>query len=169
MKWDAIGAIAELLGAIGVIASLVYLASQIRQSREQMTLNSRTVQASTQQKISENLNGIVMRATADSENARAIALGSADFAKLEGEDLMRFQLWAGGLLTAYENAYYQYRIGLLDENRWRLYHAQLISVLSPDRAGGPGIADYWRAYPLTTSPEFVALVEEILGEEGGDE
>ena len=36
MNWDAIGAIAELLGAIGVIASLVYLAGQIRQSREQM-------------------------------------------------------------------------------------------------------------------------------------
>jgi hypothetical protein len=32
MTWDAIGAIAELLGAMGVIASLVYLAGQIRQS-----------------------------------------------------------------------------------------------------------------------------------------
>jgi hypothetical protein len=32
MKWDAIGAIAELLGAIGVVASLVYLATQIRHS-----------------------------------------------------------------------------------------------------------------------------------------
>ncbi len=32
MNWDAIGAIAELLGAIGVIASLVYLAAQIRKS-----------------------------------------------------------------------------------------------------------------------------------------
>jgi hypothetical protein len=32
MNWDAIGAVAELLGAIGVIASLVYLAVQIRQS-----------------------------------------------------------------------------------------------------------------------------------------
>jgi len=36
MNWDAVGAIAELLGAIGVIASLVYLATQIRQSRDQM-------------------------------------------------------------------------------------------------------------------------------------
>ncbi len=34
MNWDAIGAIAELLGAVGVIASLVYLATQIRGSRE---------------------------------------------------------------------------------------------------------------------------------------
>lgn len=32
VNWEAIGAAAELLGAIGVIASLLYLATQIRQS-----------------------------------------------------------------------------------------------------------------------------------------
>ena len=32
MSWDAIGAVAELLAALGVIASLFYLALQIRQS-----------------------------------------------------------------------------------------------------------------------------------------
>ena len=93
------------------------------------------------------------------------ALSRADFAMLEGEDLMRFYLWAAGVLAAYENAYYQYRVGLLDEDRWRLYHGQLVSVLSPDRGVGPGIADYWRTGELTSSPEFVALVDEILGEE----
>ncbi len=41
MNWDAIGAIAELLGAVGVIGSLVYLATQIRQSREQTAENTR--------------------------------------------------------------------------------------------------------------------------------
>jgi len=32
MNWDAVGAIAELLGAIGVIGSLIYVASQVRAS-----------------------------------------------------------------------------------------------------------------------------------------
>jgi crotonobetainyl-CoA:carnitine CoA-transferase CaiB-like acyl-CoA transferase len=32
MSWNAIAAVAELLGAAGVIASLVYLASQVRSS-----------------------------------------------------------------------------------------------------------------------------------------
>jgi len=36
MDWDAIGAIAELAGAIGVIASLLYLATQIRQNSRQL-------------------------------------------------------------------------------------------------------------------------------------
>jgi len=42
MNWDAIGAIAESLGAVGVIASLVYLATKIRHSRQQMSGNTRT-------------------------------------------------------------------------------------------------------------------------------
>lgn len=45
MNWDAIGAIAELLAAIGVIVSLVYLASQIRHSREQMGQNTRAIES----------------------------------------------------------------------------------------------------------------------------
>ena len=32
MNWEAIATIAEIVGAVGVIASLIYLAAQIRQS-----------------------------------------------------------------------------------------------------------------------------------------
>jgi hypothetical protein len=32
MDWDALGGVAELLGAIGAIASLFYVASQIRRN-----------------------------------------------------------------------------------------------------------------------------------------
>jgi hypothetical protein len=45
VNWEAIGALAELLAAVGVIVSLVYLASQIRHSREQMRQNTRAVEA----------------------------------------------------------------------------------------------------------------------------
>ena len=34
MDWDAVGAIAEMFGAFGVIATLLYLATQIRQSKK---------------------------------------------------------------------------------------------------------------------------------------
>ena len=34
MNWDAIGATAELLGAVAVLATLVYLSLQIRQSNK---------------------------------------------------------------------------------------------------------------------------------------
>jgi len=31
VKWDAIGAIAEVLGAVAVVVSIIYLARQVRQ------------------------------------------------------------------------------------------------------------------------------------------
>ena len=42
MNWEAIGAVGEVLGALGVIATLSYLAVQIRQ-------NTRTVRSATHQ------------------------------------------------------------------------------------------------------------------------
>lgn len=36
MNWDAVGAIAESLGALAVIISLIYLAAQVRQTRIQL-------------------------------------------------------------------------------------------------------------------------------------
>lgn len=40
MNWDAIGAVAEVIGAAGVILSLIYLALQIRQSNGTDKLNA---------------------------------------------------------------------------------------------------------------------------------
>ena len=44
MNWDAIGAVGEILGALGVLASLIYLATQIRD-------NTRSLQAASLQSI----------------------------------------------------------------------------------------------------------------------
>lgn len=41
MNWDAVGAIAELTGAIGVIASLLYLAGQVRSSNRASLVNAK--------------------------------------------------------------------------------------------------------------------------------
>ena len=39
MNWDAIGAVGEILGALGVIVTLVYLSAQIRQSTRSSQAN----------------------------------------------------------------------------------------------------------------------------------
>ena len=44
MNWEALGAVGEFFGAIGVLASLVYLATQIRD-------NSRSLQAASLQSV----------------------------------------------------------------------------------------------------------------------
>ena len=58
----------------------------------------------------------------------------------------------------YENAHYQYRMGLLDEDRWRTHRSNLQTLL-----GMQGIRHWWATRSdLIESPEFEVLVSEML-------
>jgi len=48
MNWEAIGAIAELTGAVAVVASLVYFGIQIRVNTAQMADHSRSLRLAAQ-------------------------------------------------------------------------------------------------------------------------
>jgi hypothetical protein len=138
-----------------VIASLVYLATQIRHSREQM-------RAATNQQLHESIG----------ENATSVPppdmeltrLGNEGSQRLSEEDAYRYNLWALRMMMSLENAHYQYRVGMLAEDRWRPHDSTLRGFF-----GMPGFARWWNEQSIEMrsilSPEFVALVEEILAEE----
>ncbi len=101
MNWDAIGAIAELLGAIGVIASLVYLATQIRHSRDQMSQNTQAMRAGSYQSFFQNLDEVAARSSSGPEYAKAVRLGSADLDQLSEEEAFYYNNWIIGVLLAW--------------------------------------------------------------------
>jgi hypothetical protein len=88
--------------------------------------------------------------------------GSEDIGQLDEDELMRFGVFMFGVLTELDNAYYCYRAGLLEEGRWQQVRGQLKGTLQP-----PGAIRWWESNQMggVLSPEFVALVDEILGEE----
>ena len=49
---------------------------------------------------------------------------------------------------------------MLDDERWEVQRASLVMLFR-----GPGVVQWWRSRQQELSPEFVALVSEILGEE----
>jgi hypothetical protein len=163
MNWDAIGAVAESLGAVGVIASLVYLATQIRNSQEQMAQNTRALRAASYQQFRDEIFQAYNSPVATPELLRTLRSGMADFQQLDDEDAFQFDFWAIRLMDGYDNAYYQYRVGMLDDDRWELQRATVVQLFS-----NPGIVQWWKARQAILGPEFVALVEEILGEETGE-
>jgi len=170
MNWDAIGAIAELLGAIGVIASLVYLATQIRQSREHMSQNTRATRAATYQEFNHQLHQTMLTVLMVPGLSKIARLGMIDLGQLDEDEAYAFTFWLNGVMRAYDNAYYQRRVGMLDDDRWEAHRADLVLLLD-----APGIVRWWNTYiggaaprdrlggRTNYSPGFVALVEEILG------
>ena len=160
MNWDAIGAIAELLGSIGVIASLVCLATQIRQSREQMSQNTRAMQGEAYQQLQQNVRETWNTMLTVPGLDRVVSLGLDDFGQLNEEDAFRFTFWIRGVMQVYDNAYFQHRTGMLAGERWQPLRRDLQDLFK-----FPGAVQWWRTATPSLNPEFVALVEEILGEE----
>jgi hypothetical protein len=159
MNWNAIGAVAELLGAIGVIASLVYLAGQIRDSRDRVSENTRAVRAGAYQQFQENLRTTTMEALTVPSLEGVVFRGMDDPETLSEEEMTRFRWWLIGMFIVYENAHYQYRMGLLEEDRWRIHRSNLQSLLASQ-----GIRQWWATRSdLIESPEFAALISEMLG------
>ena len=55
MNWEALGAIGEIAGAIGVIATLVYLATQIRQNTAAMRGATHQTQVDSQAGVNQSV------------------------------------------------------------------------------------------------------------------
>jgi len=127
MNWEAVAAIAELLGAVGVIASLLYLAVQVRQ-------NTRQTRLAAQQATVQEL-GVALRAQAqDREWAELLSRGIEDLEGLDKVERVQFLSHVGSILRLYESAYLHFKEGTLDSRFWQGFERAITDVI-----GYPGI------------------------------
>ena len=131
MNWEALGSIAEVTGAAGVIVSLIYLAAQIRdQNRES---RSATTNALTQQW------SLVMSGVSTSETLGDIYIRGLDnFDELTPGEKMRFTAFLSQMTQITESLQNHYFEGKLDPDLWRGYDARMKDVFSQ-----PGVKSWW--------------------------
>jgi hypothetical protein len=144
------GAIGEVVGAIGVIATLVYLAIQIRQSTAMARMAA--LQNIIKGGVEHN------RGIADSESlARIITKGVDDPESLSNDERLRFNANAITLYHHLDAAYQMYECGLLDAESWRgfAYEAAIWIRL-------PGIRDWFETDKHRLSPGFRKYLEQAL-------
>ena len=140
-----LGNYGEFVGAIAVVATLFYLALQVRHSRESVEANTqsldenrRVLMAATYQARVQNM----------SDNARLMA-GSNELAeihfkaleagwpslvaleKLDGVERHRFRHWVQLQFLNIENLHYQYELGLLDPHFYELVVIERIKIMGP--------------------------------------
>jgi len=146
MDWSAVSALAEVLGAAAVVASLVYLSKQIRQNTHAVrTANAVTAQG--------NFRHLARMFYTD------LPMGAIVLRCMAGEDDLsptdRFAAYAYffDFLKTAELAYYQYKNGDLDPALWEssfdFYHAYFIT---------PGFRAYWAERQSAFNPEFRAAM-----------
>lgn len=158
-----LGALGEFVGAIGVIATLAYLATQIRQNTRSMEEGKRLALAQTYQMRADALQTMLVQA-ANSEHVGPIlvkltGLGYPESVdaidQLSAEERGRFRQWQIAQQTHWDNLFYQYQQGFLDVEYYEGAFRERVKRLAPT----------WRALGLINGrPSFVRELESLLAE-----
>lgn len=136
MNWDAVGAVAEIIGAVAVVATLLYLAVQIRQANRQDLLGSF-------QHLYDTTNSFC-RMIADSEDlAEIVSRGRESYAELSDEDRMRFDHAHLHLLNIIESHLFQLQRADMD-TRYRDWAVQNLAEIASAYFGFPGSREFWK-------------------------
>lgn len=148
MNWDAIGAVAEALGALGVIASLIYVARQMAASTRASEVESKL--ASTQS-YTEFLGKLV-----DSpELSELFIRGRKDLGALSPEEYIRFSNLALMSFASFSAGYFQLSRGMLSQEDWFENEAVIQFWLR-----GNGVRQWWKAVGRSFySGAFAAYIE----------
>ena len=155
MNWEAISAVAEIIGAIAVVVTLAYLAVQIRDSTQM-------ARSATRQAIAETAMTHGSDLVADKE------LMAALLKDLKGQDIDEVnwtRLMAHNYITMrhYENIHYQHLAGMIEPDEWRGFRKNLEAVLE-----WRSIRQFWENEGHYYSDAFraeVAAIQSGLSEE----
>jgi hypothetical protein len=148
MNWDAIGAISEAAGAVGVIITLGYLAMQIRRNNLLATAESNrfahTVSAPTTLPIAQ-----------DPDTARVFQEGLADRDALSANDRVRFDMLMGTMVGNYSTTIVDQRIlGQPDLSAgFEGTHRTLLQA--------PGGASWWVAHQSGFASAHRSVIERV--------
>ena len=151
MNWEAIGAVAEAIGAAGVILTLGYLAIQIRRSNLLATAESHRFY---QQVATPAIMGIAQ----DPELARIFREGLANRDSLPVDDRIRFDMLMGQLvggLTVPIND--EAILGHRGDSQTLGNRASIRRFLTT-----PGGASWWTANMELIAPKERETIEELL-------
>lgn len=154
IDWQVAAAISEVIGALAVIVSLIYLAYQVRQ-------NTRAIRGSTLDAITDHMQD-ELKWSSEMAHIWKKVIESGD--ELTFEESWQLSEWVTAAFTARQNEFHQYRHGLLDEEIWKASE-NIIRLL----IGMDWVQTWWAEFGRNDrSAAFVAYVEELAAQSTRD-
>jgi hypothetical protein len=149
MSWEAIGAISEIIGAIAVVASLVYLATQVRQSTKVARSATRQAIAESAQRLGQDL--------IDDTGMAEIFVRHISGEELSAVENIRLQARCYRDMRHWENIHYQMSEGLMSEEQWHGFRKNLQILF-----GIKAYREYWDHESGLYSESFRKEVEAVI-------
>ena len=165
MNWDALGAIAELVGALAVVTTVAYLAIQIRNEKMRSIREDRRVR-------SERIANAYME-LADGDHLPGVLVKVSDHAKsetgwrrvaeatgLEPLEAIRYSLSRQGLMHGFQLSFTDKDIAEGERE------SALMRLRYTIKQDGLAFEEFWKVLGPTFLPEFRSVVDEELNQDG---
>jgi hypothetical protein len=150
MTLSELADIGELIGGIAVVASLVYLAFQIRQ-------NTRAVRGSTLH-LNTDLWANVLMNIAEPSTAVAYISGMSGSSEIKPLHYTQFYMICKSMFLAMEDQFLQAAAGTLDPDVYAAYER----ATSDQLLAFPGFRIWWQQTRATFTPAFALRVEQLI-------
>ena len=154
MNWEALGAIGEIVGAAGVIATLVYLSVQLRQNTKALRSNAWQSIQDSEQRFDDLF----------SSNPQVCEVwmkgnkGGLDALESEAERF-QFTSLAKQLIDQFQTHHYQHERGLIETELWETW----VTQFTDDVVNYQGFRQVLEQRRKHLRPSFNAFIEQYVG------
>jgi hypothetical protein len=156
MNWAAIGATGEVLGALAVFITLIYLAYQIRQNTRSMDENRQLAITQSQQDWTAMFNqAMISMAESDFIAKIMLEVGTGKVSELNTEEKVRLSYHMTAMAARLDMMFLQYQNGFLPQET---YDATFVNSI---RTFGPLMVDLNAGLSMRR-PSFVKELERII-------
>ena len=152
MGLEQLSFISEIVAAIAVIASLIYVGRQVRE-------NTTATKSAAAQAMAGAVNGYVGLINSSTNLADILHRGATGMNKLQGGEVIQFGAFLDQMFINCEAVYYQWRDGVLDERLWDTYRHVIVDMMSQE-----GSREWWANRRHWFGTEFADSVEELCSE-----
>jgi hypothetical protein len=146
---DTLGNIGEFVGGIAVLATLVYLALQIRE-------NTRALRVTSHQEAGRLAAGLNYAIANHPDFAELLVRSLESPESLSPAERLRLEAWADNCLGTYEAIFWQRDHGFVDSAMWHAWEHGLLSNMTPFLRG------FWAANKKRYHPSFREHVDAAL-------
>jgi hypothetical protein len=147
MNWEAISALAGIFAAVAVVLTVVYLAIQIRE-------NTAATRSHTHYLATAALAETAAIIASDEKLSRIYNTGLATPDELDENEYFRFALIGTSQFRSFENLFFQYRSGFVDEDFWSGHRENILWFYHR-----PGMQVWWEEKRLGFSVSFREFLE----------
>ena len=150
MSLNDLANLGQIIGAVAVVISLFYVASQIRQ-------NTNAVRSATVQTVHEHFAKWYHLVAADDELAKIVANGLRDYTSLSEAERVRFVATFMAFLSYTQNAFLKWREGLLASPLWLGWELVIMNLVC-----APGGKAFWKDRAYMFGDEFRRYIDDDL-------